>query len=97
MRIVWSKTAERSIDRIFDYISKDSPAAAEDVAEAIIGAADSLGDTPQRNRDRGNGRRHQLVLGTRFFIRYKIKRDRSGENYVAIIAIRHGAQERAPS
>jgi toxin ParE1/3/4 len=50
MKIRWTKRAIRSLTSIHAYISRDSPAAAAQVAAAVVDATDQLEQFPQSGR-----------------------------------------------
>jgi len=48
--IVFSPRCERDLSEIVSYIAKDDTAAASRFAERLISKAESLADTPKRDR-----------------------------------------------
>ena len=60
------------------------PSAAEQFANALIEAAESLVDFPERGRMSGPGRRELATIWP-YIIRYRVARD-----HVLILRVRHG-------
>jgi plasmid stabilization system protein ParE len=85
-RIIWSRAAREDLRSIRAYIDQFNPIAAGRVALALIEAADSLTDFPERGRVVGPGRR-ELTAVWPYVIRYRF--DHGG---VVIVRIRHGRQ-----
>lgn len=50
LRLIWSDEALDDIDKIADYISRDSPYYAQRVVEALIEAVESLPEQPYAGR-----------------------------------------------
>ena len=86
-RVVWTDEAVSNLENIAAYISDFSPLAAQRMALRINAAGDSLVDYAERGRAIGGGR-WELVTVPPYLIRYRIEGD-----MIAIIAVRHGAQE----
>ena len=76
MRIVWSPSALREIERATDYLMDFNPRAAKELAEGLVLAGDSLAHFPHRGR---------RVPNTDMRERYRIVRD----DVVRILRVRH--------
>jgi plasmid stabilization system protein ParE len=76
VRIVWSPSALREIERATDYLMDFNPRAAKELAEGLVLAGDSLAHFPHRGR---------RVPNTDMRERYRIVRD----DVVRILRVRH--------
>src|SRR5258708_4763622 len=61
-RIVWSRAAREDVRRIRDYIKQFNSPAANRVAAALLEAADSLAQLPERGRQIRAGRRELVAV-----------------------------------
>jgi toxin ParE1/3/4 len=50
VRVVWSPSALRDIDHAYRYVARFNRRAAEDLAQELVDAGDSLENFPQRGR-----------------------------------------------
>lgn len=90
MQIVWTETALRHLTSIHDYIERDKPEAAKDVAQAICRGIAFLADHPHLGRPgRKPGTRELIIAGTPYLVPYHVQGDR-----LTIVAVLHGAQRR---
>lgn len=88
MKIVWSRRAMRHLTYVRDYIAKDSPKAAQEVATRILEAVERLADYPNLGRPgRKPGTRELVVPHTPYVIPYRVRGER-----VEVIAVFHGSQ-----
>lgn len=87
VQVVWTRRAASELRAIRVYIAEFNPTAAERLAARLVTAARSLETFPDRGRPISLGRR-ELTLIPPYLIRY----ERDGGR-VAILEIRHGAQE----
>ena len=87
--VSWADQALRDLEGIRLYISSDNPAAAGRVAAAVIAAADTLSELPDRGRPIRDGMR-ELTHVRPYVIRYQHSRER---NLVEIVSVWHGARE----
>src|SRR4051812_1114372 len=85
-RIIWSELARDDLLSIRGYIGQFNPLAAEQMAERLLAAADSLAEHAERGRPIGAGRR-ELVSIWPYLIKYRIDGDT-----VYILRVRHGAR-----
>jgi plasmid stabilization system protein ParE len=74
MRLHWTDNAFRDVDRLYDFLNRKSPAAAERVARLLLGAPNVLTTSPAigarvENLERDNVRR--LIVGA-YEIRYQL-------------------------
>jgi toxin ParE1/3/4 len=76
MKLRWSRRAVRRLASIHDYIAKDSPAAAERVAAAIVETALRLERFPLIGRvGRIEGTREMVVPGLPYILPYRVVED----------------------
>ena len=88
MRIVWSPSARRDLERVRDYIALHRPLAAAKIAALLVEHVESLCSFPSIGRPgRVPGTRELVVSETPFLIPYRVEDDR-----VEIIAVLHGAR-----
>ncbi len=88
MRIIWSPTALDDLKHVRSYIARRNPAAAADVAKAILEAVQNLTRYPSMGRPgRLPGTRELVISGTPFIVPYTVR-----EQTIEIIAVLHGAQ-----
>jgi addiction module RelE/StbE family toxin len=91
IKIRWSRSASRDLERIFDCIAKDKPAAAQRVIQTIYDGCTGLQNFPNRGRSgRVKGRRELVFAPLPYIAVYKIKEK---EELVEISRIYHGAQD----
>ena len=89
MKVVWSERAQRDLLAIVDYISQDSPSAADRIGVRIVEAAASLTKMPRRGRLSRLKEGRELVLAPLpYIVEYAVADDE-----VLILHIRHGAQD----
>jgi toxin ParE1/3/4 len=87
-RLIWNKKAQKDLEEIFSYISRDDAAAALRIVRRIYDAAETLAENPFIGRE-------GLVPGTREFsipklpylLPYRVKHDA-----VRILRVYHGAR-----
>jgi toxin ParE1/3/4 len=90
--IIWAPEAIADLTEIWDYISADNPRAAAKTAESIRQKAEYLSRFPRLGRPgRSGNSRHLNVVGTPYFIVYRI----TGSN-IEIARVIHGAQNWPP-
>lgn len=93
MQIRWSPAAADDFSRIIEYIRRDSPQAAQRVAQSIYEAASSLTHFPNAGRaGRVQGTRELLLPSLPFILVYRIAKDAA-----EIANVIHGAQKYPPS
>jgi toxin ParE1/3/4 len=86
--IDWSPLARANLTSINEYISEDSPAAADRQIEMILSAIDRLLSFPEMGRPGRCRRTHELVVsGTPYIVAYRLK-----SPAIQILAIMHGAR-----
>jgi toxin ParE1/3/4 len=89
MTVVWSRRAIRHLSALREYIGRDNPKAAHEVAERILGAVDLLKEHPHAGRPgRVLGTRELVVSDTPFVIPYRVRAGR-----LELIAVFHGRQK----
>ena len=88
MRIIWSRRAIQHLTHVRDYIARENPESAKDIAGRILEAVDRLATYPNLGRPgRKPGVRELVVPGTPYIIPYRIRGER-----VELIAVFHGRQ-----
>jgi toxin ParE1/3/4 len=92
MTIVWSRRAIRHLVNLRNYIARDSPDSAEEVAARIVEAVERLALYPNLGRP-GHiaGTRELVVPDTPYLIPYHIRGSR-----IELIAVFHGRQRWKP-
>ena len=88
MTIVWSARALRHLAGLRDFIARDRPSAAQEIAVAILSSVDLLAEQPALGRPgRVPGTRELVVPGTPYLVPYRVRGDR-----LEVIAVFHGRQ-----
>lgn len=89
MKVRWLDEAVLDLKAVREYIARDNPAAAAEVAERIRGAVRILTDYPAAGRaGRVPHTREVVGSGTPYILSYRIK-----ANAVEILRVLHAAQE----
>ena len=88
MRIIWTKTAARGIERIYDYLVEFNPLAAAHVAETLRDEGESLVNLPHRGRLVPGTTMRDLVSSYPYMIRYRVNGDE-----VVILRVRHTSRQ----
>ena len=89
MKVVWSPTADRNVDAIWEYIAQDNLDAADRQMERLRSAAEHLTTHPMLGRaGRMKGTRELVVSGTPYILLYRIFR-----THLEIARVLHGAQD----
>jgi plasmid stabilization system protein ParE len=84
----WTPLAIDHLESVHEYVAADSPAAANEVVDRILSAAETLARYPQLGRPgRVEATRELVVTGTPFIVAYRMRR-----NQIQILAVLHGAQ-----
>lgn len=84
MRVLWTRTAARGIQRAFDYLVDFNPRAAAVVALTLRDEGNGLVNFPHRGRPVPGSTMRELVSAYPYVIRYRIDGDS-----VVILRIRH--------
>ncbi len=88
MRVIWSPSALRQVERAHDYLTDFNPQAAVDLMNGLLAAGDSLANFPHRGRPVPNTDMRELVTAYPYIIRYRITR----HDEVRILRVRHMAR-----
>jgi len=89
MQLVWSLRANRDLDHIYDFISRDNPRAAIDMLDTILLAAENLTQHPKIGRRGRVESTHELVIpNTPYVIIYIFARP-----IIEIAAILHQSRQ----
>jgi plasmid stabilization system protein ParE len=84
--VAWTNKARRDLRGIHAYVAADSAQAAQQLANRIVAAAESLIDFPYKGRSIRRGMR-QLSTVYPYIVRYTVDGDR-----IEIARVYHGAQ-----
>jgi toxin ParE1/3/4 len=91
MRLAFARAAQADLDDIIAWIAQDNPAAAQNVAQAIVATAQRLCDFPQMGRAGClSGTREFVVPGLPYVIVYQAVADT-----LTVLAVFHGARDLA--
>ncbi len=85
-RVVWTEPAQADVLRIRRYIARFRPVAAARMAEDLFGAAEALGEYPDRGKPLTKSRRELLIISPYRLI-YRVTEDE-----VLILRVRHMAR-----
>jgi len=89
MKVIWSRRAIAHLAALRQYIARNNPSAARDVAEQILRAVELLQGQPHMGRTGRILRTRELVVpGTPFLIPYRVRGER-----LELIAVFHGRQK----
>ncbi len=89
MRVVWRASALADRDAIITYIEERNPLAAFELLEALVLAADRLGEFPYIGRPSAAQGARELVAISPYILIYEV-----GEYEVRILRVWHGARSR---
>jgi toxin ParE1/3/4 len=85
----WLDQAVEDLKAARDYIARDNPSAAADIAQRIRDAVKLLGDYPAAGRaGRVPNTRELVVAGTPYVLPYRVRAES-----VEILRVLHGAQQ----
>ncbi len=88
MDIIWLDRARREVVHIREYIARDNPRAARQVARRILEFTEKLRTTPSIGRPgRLYGTRELVVTRTPFIILYRVR-----DGVIEILRVIHGAR-----
>ena len=89
MRIIWTEPAARALESIQDYIARDNPRAAWEVAQRVSQAANQLEEHPKMGRaGRVRGTLALVIPGLPYSVPYRIK---GGD--IQILSVHHAARK----
>ena len=92
MRVIIREAAYDDLNRIYAWIAKDRPRAADSVIDRILESAERLGHLPYMGHvGRAPGTYEWVVTGLPYIVVYKVDSD---NNEVQITGVFHGAQDR---
>ena len=75
MKAVWTKAAIRDLVHIREYIARENPDSAREIALKIVDATDRIIQFPEVGRaGRVNGTRELVVSGTQYLVLYRLKK-----------------------
>lgn len=88
MKPVWTRAAIRDLSNAREYIARENPNAAREIALKIVDATERLINFPEKGRPgRVNGTRELVATGTQYLIVYRVKK-----NAVHFLRVLHGSQ-----
>ncbi|MFV2081602.1 MAG: type II toxin-antitoxin system RelE/ParE family toxin [bacterium] len=89
MRIKWTEPGAKALESIQDYIAKDNPRAAFEVAQRIRHATEQLNDHPELGRaGRVRGTYELVIPGLPYLVPYRVK-----GNEVQILSVYHTSRK----
>jgi toxin ParE1/3/4 len=92
VKLVWSATAARNIDEIWNYIAQDNLEAADRTIEQLRGSVEHLKHHPRMGRSgRMRTTRELIVVGTPYILVYRVS-----QATIEIVRILHGRQDWPP-
>lgn len=92
MKVIIREEAYDDLDRIYAWIAKDRPRAADAAVERILESAERLGRFPQMGHVGKVAGTHEWVIpGLPYIIVYIVKTD---ADVIDVVAVFHGAQDR---
>lgn len=75
MKAVWTRAAIRDLTQIREYIARENPGAAREIALKIVDATERIIQFPEVGRiGRVKGTRESIVPGTPYLIIYRMKK-----------------------
>lgn len=75
MKPLWTKAAIRDLVHIREYIARDNPDAAREIALKTVDATERIIEFPEVGRSgRVNGTRELVLSGTPYLIVYRLKK-----------------------
>jgi toxin ParE1/3/4 len=92
MKVRFTRPAQRDIQRIYSYISRESPRAASRVVTRLTELANALADYPHEGRATDEANTRVIVApNLHYFIFYRVAGDE-----IQITHIRHTSRSRPP-
>lgn len=90
MKPVWTRTAIRDLANAREYIDRNNPDAAREIALRIVDATERIIQFPEIGRTgRVKGTRELAVSGTPYLIVYRLKK-----TAIHFLRVLHGRQQR---
>ena len=89
MKAVWARAAIRDLSRAHEYIAREAPEAAREIAQRIVAATENAIQFPEIGRTgRVKGTRELVVTDTQYLIVYRGKK-----NKIHFLRVLHGRQK----
>jgi addiction module RelE/StbE family toxin len=89
MKAVWTRTAIRDLSNAKEYIDRDNPHAAREIALKIVDATARIIQLPELGRPgKVSGTSELVVPGTQYLIVYRTKK-----NAIHFLRVLHGHQK----
>lgn len=90
-RVLFTRTAERTLEEIGDYIALDNPEKARETILLLRSRIEGLADFPERNRIREDlGRDRRILVVGNYLVVYRVE-----GNAVYVQRISHGSRDMA--
>lgn len=92
MRVIIREAAYADLERIYAWIARDNPRAAQSVVDRILDSAELLGRNPRiGHAGRAPDTYEWVVRGTPYVVVYTVDET---ESFLVVVAVFHGAQDR---
>jgi toxin ParE1/3/4 len=93
MKVIIREAAYDDLDRIYAWIAKDRPRAADAVIERILESGERLGRFPYNmaHQGRAPGTYERVIPGLPYILVYQVRHD---DELVIVMAVLDGAQDR---
>ncbi|MCF6210515.1 MAG: type II toxin-antitoxin system RelE/ParE family toxin [Gammaproteobacteria bacterium] len=89
MNVIWTEPAAAALESIQDYIARNNPQAAWDVAQKIRNAVTRLPDNPKLGRTgRVHGTFELMIAGLPYVVPYRIK-----GHQIQILTVYHSSRK----
>ena len=89
MKAVWTRAAIRDLTHAREYIARENPDAAREIASHIVDATERIIQFPEVGRPgRVRGTRELVVAETQYLIVYRLKK-----NAIHFLRVLHGRQQ----
>ena len=89
MKAVWTRAAIRDLTHAREYIARENPEAAREIAMRIVDATERVIQFPEVGRlGKMHGTRELVVTGTQYLMVYRVKK-----NAIHFLRVLHGRQQ----
>ncbi len=89
MKVIWAKPAADALEHIQDYIARENPRAAWEVARAIREAVELLSEHPRLGRTgRVRGTYELVIVSLPYVVPYRVK-----NGYIQILTVYHTSRK----
>jgi len=87
LRLEWKKQANDDLIKIVVHIAQDNPAAADQLADLILGKAEQLREHPELYRTGRQRGTREMVVHPHYVVIYRVQKEA-----VEILRVKHSAQ-----